>query len=86
MTLSKREFKFEVQSVIDARAEMKAALRTAFHHGELRLFYQPQVDVQGCLIGAEALLRWPQREGQPISPAEFIPLAEESGLIIPIGQ
>jgi EAL domain-containing protein (putative c-di-GMP-specific phosphodiesterase class I) len=61
-------------------------LRRGLDKGEFCLYYQPQVDHTGRLIGAEALIRWlPPGQGV-ISPAQFIPLAEESGLILPIGQ
>lgn len=80
-----RFFNPAMQASIDTRTAMENALRQALARGELQLFYQPQVDQLGKIIGAEALLRW-QRPGiGQVSPAQFIPLAEESGLILPIG-
>lgn len=61
-------------------------LRTALDAGELRLYYQPQLDLDsGRIVGAEALLRWPQRDQGMIPPAVFIPIAERSGMIHEIG-
>ena len=63
------------------------ALRTAMEHNQLQVHYQPQVAAQdGRVIGAEALLRWQHPELGMISPAEFIPVAEESGMILSIGE
>ena len=74
-----------MQAVVDARVELEDGLRRALAENEFVLHYQPQVDANGDLIGAEALLRW-QPPGQAmVSPAAFIPVAEDSGLIIPIG-
>ena len=80
-----RFFSPEMQARIEARAEMEAALRYGLEHDEFSLFYQPQVDQSGRLIGAEALLRWRSGGQNIISPDQFIPLAEETGLIIPLG-
>lgn len=63
------------------------ALRYALENQELHLYYQPQVTMnEGRIIGAEALLRWHSAELGDVSPAEFIPIAEDSGLILPIGE
>lgn len=74
-----------MQAVADQRARLEQGLRQALAHQGLRLHYQPQVDGSGQLLGAEALVRWPGSDGQFTSPATFIPLAEENGLIVPLG-
>lgn len=62
-------------------------LRNALRHNEFALHYQPKIEVlSGRIVGAEALLRWRTSDGTMISPADFIPLAEEVGLIVPIGE
>lgn len=69
------------------RLTLEARLRRALAEGELRLYYQPQVDIaSGRIVGAEALLRWQDPDEGLISPDRFIPVAESSGLIAPIGQ
>jgi diguanylate cyclase (GGDEF)-like protein/PAS domain S-box-containing protein len=68
------------------RLGMDNALRHAIERNELSLYYQPQVDAEGKILSAEALLRWNSTLLGEIMPAQFIPLAEENGLIIPIGK
>jgi diguanylate cyclase (GGDEF)-like protein len=69
------------------RLAMENALRKAIELDQLRVFYQPVVDVQTReILGAEALLRWVHPEFGMVPPAEFIPLAEESGLIMEVGE
>ncbi len=69
------------------RLGLEAALRQALQRNELVLYYQPQISLDsGNMIGMEALLRWNTEEFGPVSPVEFIPIAEETGLILPIGE
>jgi len=65
---------------------METDLRLALEADELELFYQPQVDEFGRILGVEALLRWFKKDGSMVSPADFIPIAEMTGLILPVGE
>jgi EAL domain-containing protein (putative c-di-GMP-specific phosphodiesterase class I) len=81
-----RFFDPAMQVAIEARVSLETDLRRALSRGQFELFYQIQVDAGGWVTGAEALLRWQHPERGFISPVQFIPLAEEAGLILPIGQ
>lgn len=80
-----RFFDPRMQDNINARAQLEAALRNGLAAGEFQLYYQIQVDDAQQPLGAEALIRWIHPERGMVLPAEFIFLAEETGLILPIG-
>ncbi len=75
----------QMQAAVSARAALEADMRAGLAQGQFELYYQPQVD-NGRITGAEALLRWRHPRDGFVSPAQFIPLAEESGLILPLGE
>ena len=74
----------DMQTVIEQRASLEAELRLAIEQQQFRLYYQIQVDSQRRPLGAEVLLRWEHPHRGLVSPLHFIPLAEETGLILPI--
>lgn len=81
-----RFFDPAMQAAVTARAALEADLRQGVLKDQFLLYYQPQVDGEGRLTGAEALVRWQHPQRGLVSPAEFIPAAEESGLILPLGH
>lgn len=82
-----RFFDPEMQSHLEKRAAIEADLRIAYEsHNQLMPYYQVQTDNHGKAVGAELLLRWKHPDNGMISPADFIPVAEQTGLIIPIGR
>ncbi|SCK19886.1 EAL domain-containing protein [Vogesella sp. LIG4] len=87
--LGRDEFQFyapEMNARMLERLELEGSLRHALQNSELELHYQPKVSIaDGRITGAEALLRWRRPGHGMVSPAQFIPLAEETGLILPIG-
>ena len=80
-----RFFAPALQAAVNARAAMEADLHLAIQSDQFLLYYQPQVE-NGRVIGAEALLRWNHPQRGIILPGDFIPLAEETGLILPLGD
>jgi diguanylate cyclase (GGDEF)-like protein/PAS domain S-box-containing protein len=79
-------FDEDLRASVARRLETETGLRRALEHDELRLVYQPIVEmVSGDIVGFEALVRW-ERDGQLHGPAEFLTVAEETGLIVPLGQ
>jgi EAL domain-containing protein (putative c-di-GMP-specific phosphodiesterase class I) len=80
-----RFFDPEMQATLVERSALESELRHALGRGQLRLYYQIQVNNERRAIGAEALLRWVHPERGLILPEHFIPLAEKTGLIVPIG-
>ncbi|HIJ61875.1 MAG TPA: EAL domain-containing protein [Rhodospirillaceae bacterium] len=80
-----RFFDPDLQATVQAHSAMIEDLRLGLKFGQFSLYYQPQVE-NGRIIGAEALIRWQHPERGLVAPADFIPLAEETGLILPLGQ
>jgi diguanylate cyclase (GGDEF)-like protein/PAS domain S-box-containing protein len=79
-------FKADMQSKLERQVRLEADLRLALNHNELIPYLQPQLDNHEKLVGAEVLLRWKHPKHGFVSPVEFIPIAEETGIIIAIGH
>ncbi len=76
----------QLEQVARARVQTERDLDAALAQQQLQLFYQPQVTQDGSIYGAEALVRWQHPQRGMVSPAEFIPLAEQTGQILPLGR
>lgn len=83
---TQRFFDPHIQEAIEGRAALEVSMRAALKNQEFLLHYQPQIQGENHVIGGEVLVRWQHPERGIVSPAEFIPLAEETGLILPLGQ
>lgn len=79
-------FDQQIHTASLARAELDIEIRAALQHGEFLLHYQPQINDVGEVVGLEALVRWQHPQRGMVSPGVFIPLAEENGLILPLGH
>jgi len=81
-----RFFDPNMESTLKERAGLEEDLRRGIEEKQFILYYQPQVDANGLISGAEALVRWNHPKRGLVSPADFIPVAEETGLILPLGE
>ncbi len=81
-----RFFDHDIAVQLSQRVTLEADLNQALALQQFRVFYQPQFDSNGRMVGAEALVRWLHPERGLVTPGHFIPLAEETGLILPLGQ
>jgi diguanylate cyclase (GGDEF)-like protein len=81
-----RFFDPQMQTVVNRHMELEADLRKALRCQEFALWYQAQTDQHGHIIGAEALLRWQHPRHGQVTPSDFIAMAEQTGLILPLGQ
>ncbi|HAL39185.1 MAG TPA: GGDEF domain-containing protein [Polaromonas sp.] len=76
----------DMQSAVSAKAAISSDLPIGLQENQFLLYYQPLVDREGCVTGVEALLRWRHPARGLVAPADFIPVAEDTGLILPLGQ
>ena len=81
-----RFFDPEMQAAVSSRAALESQLRSAINHRQFAVYYQPQVDGDGHAVGVEALIRWIHPDRGVVLPGEFIPLAEDTSLILPLGD
>jgi predicted signal transduction protein with EAL and GGDEF domain len=86
-TSSYRFFDEDMNTAASAKLQLESELRRGIANGELRLHFQPKIDTgSGRMVGAEALVRWQHPQRGLLPPGQFIPLAEESGLIVALGE